>query len=322
MADTVTAPSPIRVDCYGRYWAERPRFCANTEQGPVEFIFDPEDKAGIRFHLGLFLDYDGLANRRFMYPKSRRIALLNEPRSSHSFRAKPLLCNGFACVLTHDRELLAKGDSCVAMPFGTSWIGWPDVPRDFNKTKLVSFMGAEHPGASPEDGHYLRNQVIQRLRARGDVACFGRGIQWVDSKLEAVADFAFSVATENCRQNDYFTEKLIDCFLTDTVPIYWGCDAVCRYFDDRGMLRFDSIEELDAILDSLSWDRYRAMLPFVQQNKQTAIRERLASMQGLYDRVADVLAPMVSDFQPVSWRPRVCRLLLQLTRPLRHGRTR
>ena len=46
----------------------------------------------------------------------------------------------------------------------------------------------------------------------------------------------FHVALENVRQCNYFTEKLLDCFLTRTVPIYWGCPNIADYFDTDGML--------------------------------------------------------------------------------------
>ena len=39
---------------------------------------------------------------------------------------------------------------------------------------------------------------------------------------------------ENNIEPDYFTEKLIDCFLTGTVPIYLGPKQVENYFDPNG----------------------------------------------------------------------------------------
>ena len=46
----------------------------------------------------------------------------------------------------------------------------------------------------------------------------------------------FHVAIENVRQPHYFTEKLLDCFLTNTMPIYWGCPNIGAYFDTSGMI--------------------------------------------------------------------------------------
>uniref|UniRef100_A0A7S2DJ44 Fucosyltransferase n=1 Tax=Octactis speculum TaxID=3111310 RepID=A0A7S2DJ44_9STRA len=46
----------------------------------------------------------------------------------------------------------------------------------------------------------------------------------------------FHIAIENVSQKDYFTEKLIDCLLTRTVPVYWGCPNICDYFDVSGII--------------------------------------------------------------------------------------
>jgi hypothetical protein len=46
----------------------------------------------------------------------------------------------------------------------------------------------------------------------------------------------FSFAIENCRQPYYMTEKLIDCFITGTVPIYWGADYAIDFFNPDGMI--------------------------------------------------------------------------------------
>lgn len=49
-------------------------------------------------------------------------------------------------------------------------------------------------------------------------------------------DNMFHIAIENISQNDYFTEKLLDCFLTFTIPIYWGCPNIGSYFDIDGII--------------------------------------------------------------------------------------
>ena len=36
----------------------------------------------------------------------------------------------------------------------------------------------------------------------------------------------FHVAVENSKHNNYFTDKIIDCFCTKTVPIYWGAPYI------------------------------------------------------------------------------------------------
>jgi hypothetical protein len=46
----------------------------------------------------------------------------------------------------------------------------------------------------------------------------------------------FSIIIENCKDKNYFSEKLIDCLLCKTIPIFWGCDNIGDFFDTRGFI--------------------------------------------------------------------------------------
>lgn len=51
--------------------------------------------------------------------------------------------------------------------------------------------------------------------------------------------FQFSMAIENSRENNYFSEKLTDCFLMDVMPIYYGCPNVKEFFPPNSMRILD-----------------------------------------------------------------------------------
>jgi hypothetical protein len=46
----------------------------------------------------------------------------------------------------------------------------------------------------------------------------------------------FSIAIENYIDEDWFSEKLLGCFVSLSVPIYIGCPNILDYFDARGMI--------------------------------------------------------------------------------------
>ena len=61
-----------------------------------------------------------------------------------------------------------------------------------------------------------------------------------EAKADGVAPFAVHVAIENVRRAGYFTEKLLDCFLLRTVPVYWGCPDLAAFgFDIDGVVFID-----------------------------------------------------------------------------------
>lgn len=47
---------------------------------------------------------------------------------------------------------------------------------------------------------------------------------------EMCKEYAFTIAIENTSHDHYFTEKLINPLIYNTIPIYWGCKKVNEYF--------------------------------------------------------------------------------------------
>ncbi|MDG5497465.1 glycosyltransferase family 10 [Niveispirillum sp. BGYR6] len=73
----------------------------------------------------------------------------------------------------------------------------------------------------------------------------------------------FHVCIENTRHENYFTEKLCDCFATYTIPIYYGCPNISKYFNMDGIIVADSHAHAVEIINNLSpadyWRRMDAM---------------------------------------------------------------
>lgn len=80
----------------------------------------------------------------------------------------------------------------------------------------------------------------------------------------------FSVTIENNKQDYYFTEKIIDCFLTGTVPIYYGCPSIGKFFNINGIIVIDSLDDIIRILPTITVDLYNQMKPYIEENYKTA----------------------------------------------------
>ena len=53
-----------------------------------------------------------------------------------------------------------------------------------------------------------------------------------DNVSEIYKDYKFCIAIENCRNPEYFTEKIIIPLLCGTIPLYLGCTNIDNYFKD------------------------------------------------------------------------------------------
>lgn len=62
-------------------------------------------------------------------------------------------------------------------------------------------------------------------------------------KFEGLYGYKYSLAFENSSHRNYFTEKLIDCFLCWTKPIYWGCSNIGKYFPKESYSYIDIFDK-------------------------------------------------------------------------------
>ena len=198
------------------------------------------DRANAESFTGPVVFTDCELARAVNSPSSFKIALLLESRAiaPRMYREIVHLEAHFDLILTHDSKLLRRGSKFQFYPFGGCWIAEEDC-KTYAKEREVSIIAS---AKRQTEGHKLRHRTIATLGARVDV--FGRGYSPVEHKLEALAPYRYSIAIENIREPNYFTEKIVDCFATGTVPIYWGCPNIGEFFDERGIVTFRSLREL------------------------------------------------------------------------------
>ena len=198
----------------------------------------------------------------------KKIAWLLEPPAIYStgYNYVQTHLAQFDHVLTYDRTLV-DGNKILFYPHGGCWI--PDVGDQRNRPYLVGIHKKQHlvsiiaSNKAQTVGHQLRHKIIRRY---AQLAAFGPQYRTIEYKEDALIDFMFSIVVENSDCNDYFTEKLIDCFAVGTIPIYWGTKNLGCYFDIDGVLAFDNLDELDQIMAMLSPELYNERLRHVQNN--------------------------------------------------------
>lgn len=83
----------------------------------------------------------------------------------------------------------------------------------------------------------------------------------------------FHVVIENTKHQNFYTEKIQDCFYTKTVPIYWGCPNIGEFWDDRGIINFNTEEEAVEIINKLTPEDYYSRLPYIQNNYEIALEQ-------------------------------------------------
>ncbi len=105
---------------------------------------------------------------------------------------------------------------------------------DIPKTKLISIVSS---AKTMSDGHQKRLAFARKLKGHfGDkIDLFGRGLDEIEDKWDALADYRYTVAIENSEVPHYWTEKISDAFLAGCHPIYHGCPNITDYFPEGAL---------------------------------------------------------------------------------------
>jgi hypothetical protein len=125
-----------------------------------------------------------------------------------------------------------------------------------------------------QEGHILRQEIYDRLPER-----FGELAVWkhksppvVPDKRTVLEPYQFSIVPENSKQSGYYTEKILDCFIAKTVPLYWGCPNLGNFFNMAGVIQFNNYAELESKLSTLNHEAYQGMREAVEDNFHRALK--------------------------------------------------
>lgn len=216
-----------------------------------------------------------------------KIGWLHEARSLHSenYDGDRLLsiAHKFDAIMTHDANLLAwprmytpagpggvHETQFLKTIRGGSWVSldqWGMYP----KSKDVAMILSEK---TQLEGHKLRHTIAD---ARLPIDVFGPQPFYGADKGAVYKDYRFAVVVEACREDNFFSEHLIDALAYGCVPLYWGCPNIAKYFPHPGIIQFDDVQHLTWLVgrakmfgEPIVPNRYEHLIESVSANQQAA----------------------------------------------------
>ncbi len=173
----------------------------------------------------------------------------------------------FFRVMTYHRQLLDRIPNGLFLPYGTTWV--PQYAElDLRKTKHMSLIAS---AKRDHVGHQLRHRLVEHVQSAGlDVTVLGRGYAPFEQKSDGLAPYRFSVVIENAREPNYFSEKLMDAVLCETVPIYWGCPNIADFMDPAGMVICETEAEVQQAIAAATDAQYEVLAPALRAAKPQA----------------------------------------------------
>ena len=101
---------------------------------------------------------------------------------------------------------------------------------------------------------------MEKLKELPFVDLYGRGIKPINDKYEVLKNAKYAIAYENFQNDYYWTEKIMDCYLSYTMPIYYGCHNIQDYFPKDSFIHLDPKDKhidlfLKEIVKSKKWEQ-------------------------------------------------------------------
>lgn len=215
--------------------------------GNYTFILDREEK-----ECDYWVVLEGIQKSESVYcPRGNTILITGEPPTLKQYR--PEFLKQFAIIITCRTDL--KHPQTIIDQPGLPWhigrrqkdhvnLSWSkdydelSSATHYEKKKDLSVISSTKAFS---DGHRFRLAFVNTLQNHfGDrIDVFGRGINEIEDKWDALAPYKYHIAIENCAVNDYWTEKISDPFLAGCHPIYYGCPNIEKYFPRNSLTKID-----------------------------------------------------------------------------------
>lgn len=136
--------------------------------------------------------------------------------------------------------------------FNTGAVWW--INKTYDELKSIKYpIKTKKASAVVSNKHVHRLEYLKKVIQNKNIDLYGRGHDsniFGDSykgpleydgncKYRGIVDYKYSIVLENSSQENYWTEKLSDVFLSWTMPLYWGCPNLDRYFSKESYYYLD-----------------------------------------------------------------------------------
>jgi len=172
---------------------------------------------------------------------------------NHVLENADLFFGSYDAIFVHDREIIETDKRFTYLPNGSNkhWITDCGIHK---KTKLVSMINS---GKRMCAGHLVRNKIMSKFKDKVDL--FGLIYNPIERKETGLNDYMFSIALENAQYKTYITEKILDCFVTGTIPIYLGAPDIGDYFNEEGIIKFTDNFDIEQLNEDLYYSKMGAI---------------------------------------------------------------
>jgi Glycosyltransferase family 10 (fucosyltransferase). len=188
------------------------------------------------------------------FPRDRVIGVVMEPSWSPNWDRN--LASYAGTVFVHDNSLFNfKEAKIIERPslMFTEFYNSPEnvdyfLNAHFEKTKKVNIIVSGMNNLSYNNTYPQRLDFVKTvLASKLPIEIFGRlwipNGEWLkgpfERKLDVLQPYEFSIGIENSCEKNYISEKFFDPYMTNTVPVYYGCPNIAEIYDKDSFIALD-----------------------------------------------------------------------------------
>lgn len=232
-----------------------------------------------RFNIGLdthFYSHNTILET--MGKPRRKFALFMEspaivPRDYEIFTKNAGLEKEFDAIFTMDERMLDSLPNakffiqCANIWIGTEGGGGDLIPNRYSmKIKDISILSSAKQMCDLHKARIACAERCKRLNLADTFGTFdGGGFVKTNDTLE---QYRYSIIFENDIRDFWFTEKITNCFATQTIPIYLGARKIDQFFNPDGIITItpDDALNIEKVLKQCTPEEYERRLPAIIDN--------------------------------------------------------
>jgi hypothetical protein len=187
--------------------------------------------------------------------------------------------NDFFFVGSHDRYY---NNNEWHLSKSYKWLSSETIVKDESLSSVISTILSDK---YRDPGHIKRVDFVKFIENKVDIDVFGnnrflykhyKGSLPYHNKDDSLFPYKYSFNVENHSIKNYYTEKVIDGILAETLVFYSGCFNLRDYIDERAFvyLELSNFEkDLETIKQAIEEDWYSQRLPYIKEAKNKILNE-------------------------------------------------
>ncbi len=125
-------------------------------------------------------------------------------------------------------------------------------------------------------GHKSRIDFVNYIKENNclNIDFFGKGTNFLEDKWDGIAPYKYSIAIENSSIDDYWTEKISDVYLAYSLPFYFGCTNIDKYFPEESYIWIDITnpqKAIETIQNAIENNEYEKRLEAIKEARELVL---------------------------------------------------